>query len=45
MVEDHLVLKTSTGDVWKLTGLVGVQCVSSVVGLDVYGMLLWLGCW
>jgi hypothetical protein len=41
VVEDHLVLKTSAGDVWKLTGLVGVQCVSGVVGLNVYVVLLW----
>ena len=40
MVVDHLILKTPAGDVWKLTGLVGVQCVSGVVGLDVYVLLL-----
>ena len=41
MVEDHLVLETPAGDVWKLTSLVGVQCVSGGVGLDVYVLLLW----
>ena len=41
MVEDHLVLKTPAGDMWKLTSLIGVQCVSGVVGLDVYVLLLW----
>ena len=38
MVEDHLVLKAPAGDMWKLTGLVGVQCVSGAIGLDVYVM-------
>jgi hypothetical protein len=41
VVEDHWVLKTPAGDVWKPTGLVNVQCVSSVLGLNVYVMLLW----
>ena len=45
MVEDHLVLKTSAGDMWKLTGSVSVKCVSCVVGFHVYVMLLWEGCW
>ena len=36
-----MVLKTPAGDMWKLTSLAGVQCVSGVVGLDVYVMLLW----
>ena len=45
VVEDHLVLKTSAEDVWKLTGLVGVQCVTGVIGLDVDIILLWWSCW
>lgn len=45
MVEDHLVLKTSSGDMWKLTGLVSVECLSGVVGIYVFVVLLWEGCW
>ncbi len=40
MVEDHLVLKPSAGDVWKLTGLVCVNCVFCVVGFYVDVMVL-----
>jgi hypothetical protein len=40
MAEDHLVSKTSAGDMWKLTGLVGVQCVTGVIVLDVDIILL-----
>jgi len=45
VVEYHLVLKTSAGDMWKLTRLIGVQCVLGVVGLDVDIVLLRQGCW
>ena len=44
MVEDHLVLKTSAGDMWKLPGLVSVKCVSCVVGLYVNVVFPWEGC-
>jgi len=30
---------------WKLSSLVGVQCVVGVVGLDVDVILLWVGWW
>lgn len=30
---------------WKLSSLVGVQCVVGVVGLDVDIILLWVGWW
>ena len=45
MVEDHLISKTSAGNMWKLAGLVSVQCVTGVVGLDVDITLLWEGWW
>ena len=45
VVEYHLVLKTSAGDVWKLTRLIGVQCVLGVVGFDIDIVLVRQGCW
>ena len=45
VVEDHLISITSAGNMWKLAGLVGVQCVTGVVGLDVDITLLWEGWW
>ena len=46
MVEDHLVLKTSAEDMWKLAGLVCVNCASCVIGIDVDVVVLWKGwCW
>ena len=45
VVEYHLVLKPSAGDVLKLTHLIGVQCVLGVVGFDVDIVLLRQGCW
>ena len=43
VVQDHLVLKTSAGDMGKFTSLVSVNGVSGVVGLDIYVLLLWKG--
>ena len=43
MVEDHLISKTSAGNMWKLSSLVGVQCVVGVIGLDEDVILLWVG--
>ena len=39
MVQDHLAWKTSAG----VMGMLSVNCVFGVIGLDVYVVLLWKG--